>query len=147
VFLECCKRGIVWQGIVHDWYKFLPSEWFPYVSQFGGGIQTGRNKTGYYKPEDTGNLAFEIAWLQHQRRSKHHWQSWCVPIAEGKVKAYDMPMKYRLEMVADWHGAGRAQHKPKVYDWWVDNKAKMVFHPDTSAWLEEASKQFTGAPA
>ena len=140
VGVECFKMGLYWQGITHDWHKFLPSEFFPYVSQFGGGIQTGRDKTGYYKPTDTGKPAFEIAWLKHQKRCWHHWQSWCVPVEGGGVKAYPIPGKYRLEMICDWKGAGRAQGKPDVVGWWETNKVKMTMHPDTIAWFDNTMR-------
>lgn len=41
VFLECCKLGIPWRGIVHNLSKFLPSEWFPYVERFYGNDREG----------------------------------------------------------------------------------------------------------
>ena len=36
VFIECCKLGIIWRGIWHDWHKFLPGEFFPYAIHFNG---------------------------------------------------------------------------------------------------------------
>lgn len=135
VMVECWKMGLIWQGTSHDWHKFLPSEFFPYVSQFGGGIKTGRDNTGYYKPTDTGNQRFEVAWLMHQKRALHHWQSWCVAVEGGVVKAYAIPLKYRKEMLADWKGAGRAQGKPDIFSWWLANNGKMTLHPETRAWF------------
>lgn len=65
VFVECCKRGIYWRGFMHDMSKFLPSQWFPYVNYFygkkGSDIKEGRDETGYYKPTDTGDKAFDFA--------------------------------------------------------------------------------------
>lgn len=78
VFLECCKLGIPYLGIIHDWSKVLPSEFIPYARYFygekGDNIKKSRDKTGYYKPYDTGNSLFDFAWLLHQKRNKHHWQ-------------------------------------------------------------------------
>ena len=35
VFLACrTLRVPLWQSVVHDWTKFLPQEWFPYVRKF-----------------------------------------------------------------------------------------------------------------
>jgi len=49
----------------------------------------------------------------------------------------DMPMKYRLEMLADWYGAGRAQKTTgTVANWWKKNSHKMTLHPDTKRWIE-----------
>jgi len=40
VLLACWRAGLYWRGIVHDWHKFLPSEWFPYVEHFHGKCST-----------------------------------------------------------------------------------------------------------
>lgn len=61
VFVECCRLGIPWQGLIHDWSKFLPSEWFSYVGYFYG---------------EKDEAAFDLAWLLHQKRNPHHWQWW-----------------------------------------------------------------------
>ena len=35
VFVGCVKLGVpIHQAVIHDWAKFLPVEWFPYVRQF-----------------------------------------------------------------------------------------------------------------
>ncbi len=137
VFIECCKLGIFWQGIVHDLSKFLPSEWFPYAEHFyGSKAKQWRDSTGYYKPTDTGDPAFDFAWLLHQKRNKHHWQWWILPEDEGGIKIFPMPDKYRREMLADWRGAGRAQGKPDTKAWYFANKDKMQLHPETRAWIE-----------
>ena len=33
-FVECCRLGIPWLGIIHDLSKFLPSELFTYAEWF-----------------------------------------------------------------------------------------------------------------
>jgi len=56
VFWEACKLGIPWLGLIHDWHKFLPDEFFPYARYFynpDGSKKQVRDKTGYYKPDDT----------------------------------------------------------------------------------------------
>lgn len=140
VFIECCKLGIPWLGIIHDWSKFRPSEWFPYAEHFYGtnkkGIKEGRDKTGYYKPYDTGDQAFDFAWLLHQKRNKHHWQWWLLPTDAEGVKIFEMPVKYRKEMVADWRGAGRAQGTPDTIAWYDKNKDKMQLQKETRKWVE-----------
>jgi len=78
VMLECFKHGLIYRGLKHDISKFLPGEWFPYVEFFyGTKAKQVRDETGYYKPTDTGNKAFDFAWLLHQKRNDHHWQWWC----------------------------------------------------------------------
>ena len=138
VFLECVKLGIPFRGIVHDFSKFLPSEFFPYANHFAGGIQTGRNKTGYYKPTDTGDPDFDEAWFYHQKRNDHHWQYWCFPDEDGHPPMVrEMPIKCRKEMLADWRGAGKAQGTPDTLAWYKANGDKMTLGPETRAWVEE----------
>ena len=90
VFLECCKVGIVWQGIIHDWSKIRPSEFFPYANH---DFDAERDETGYYKPTDTGDKEFDYARLLHQKRNKHHWQNWVEK--RGNLKKNIMPKIYK----------------------------------------------------
>ncbi len=135
VFLECFKVGYPWLGFIHDWSKFRPSEFFPYAEHFYGkgskGITTGRDKTGYYSAGNTGKDDFDFAWLLHQKRNKHHWQWWILPEDDGGEIIFEMPVKYRLEMIADWNGAGRAQGNPDTIGWYKKNSSKMRLHKDT----------------
>lgn len=142
VFVECCKLGIPWMGIIHDWHKFMPAEWFPYVHFFhnsDGTKKQVRDGTGYYKPDDTGDSAFDYAWFVHQKRARHHWQSWAFPDTNGKLKLLPVPERYRREMLADWRGAARAQGltAESVTDWYVANKDKIQLHPETRHWIED----------
>ena len=138
VFIACCRMGIVWQGITHDLSKFLPSEWFPYANYFyANPSKPKRNETGYYKPYDTGDESFDLAWLKHQKRNPHHWHYWTSPKGNGGIKLFSMPIRYRKEMIADWIGAGRAQGKPDTRAWYEANKDKMQLHEDTRAWVEQ----------
>lgn len=137
VMLECFKIGLIWQGITHDWHKFLPSEFFAYANYFYGknskqGIKRGRDKTGYYKPTETGDSNFEMAWFRHMKKGRHHWQYWVVPVLpEDKILV--IPDKYVKEMICDWVGAGMAQgqfNRDKT-EWFEINKKKMKLNPET----------------
>jgi len=142
VFLECRKLGITWQGITHDMSKFRLREFIPYAKFF---YSKPRDKTGYYKPTDTGNADFDFAWLLHQKINKHHWQWWILPEDCGKLKVLSMPEKYRKEMIADWIGAGKAQgfispvddKFKEVRKWYISNRDKMNLHPETRTWIED----------
>ena len=134
---------------MHDLSKLRPSEFIPYANFFYGkkedDISTKRDDTGYYKPTDTGDAAFDYAWLLHQKRNKHHWQWWVLPEDDGGVKVLEMAPKYRLEMLCDWIGAGKAQgyFSPEedplreTRNWYKKNKDKMQLHPNTREWLEK----------
>lgn len=149
VLIECCKLGIPWLGLIHDLSKILPDELIPYTNHFYGPnshhkdgshqpkeIKTGRDETGYYKPTDTGDLAFDFAWLLHQKRNRHHWQWWVLPEDSGGIKVLEMSDRYRKEMLADWRGAGKAQGTPNVQVWYHKNYARMTLHEKTRAWVE-----------
>lgn len=136
VLVECWRFGLYWTGIVHDWSKFTPAEWFPYVNFFYGDRPSPRDETGYYKPTDTGDYAFDMAWLHHQKVNKHHWQWWVLPEDDGGFKTMEMPLKYIKEMVADWRGAGLAQGTPDTLAWYRKNKDKMMLSPATRIVVE-----------
>ena len=148
VMLECFRIGLFWRGIVHDWHKFLPCEFIPYANYFygkkGRGITHGRDKTGYYKPTDTGDSKFEMAWWHHIRLAKHHWQCWVVPEVP-KDKLLEMPDLFVAEMICDWRGSGKAQKiiSNNKFDWFEKNKSKMKLHPNSERkilkWLGKLS--------
>lgn len=132
VFLEACKLGIPFLGLVHDWSKFLPDEFLPFANHV-----FKRDATGYYKPIDTGDPAFDYAWFLHQSRNKHHWQYWFVPDEEGGM-VMQIPLRYCKETLADWYGAGRAQGTPDVQAWYAKNKNKLILHAGTRQWVESS---------
>lgn len=142
VLVECWKRGLYWRGIMHDMSKFLPSEWFPYCNFFYGKKKQApiRDKTGYYKPTDTGDKAFDFAWLLHQKRNRHHWQWWTLPEDDGGTKILEMEYPYNVEMICDWLGAGKALGTPSVNAWYNKNKNKMKLHPSTRMFIENQLK-------
>ena len=141
VMLYCFQMRQYRLGIMHDMSKFKPSLWFPYVNHFCGDIKKGRDKTGYYNPTKTGDEAFGYAWFLHQKVSKHHWQYWIFPQDEGGINIIEMPLKYRIEMICDWRGAGRAQGNPDVNAWYTKNGHKMTLGEETRRWIENQLKQ------
>ena len=146
VLLACWARGLYWQGIVHDWSKFLPSEWRPYAEFFYGDTQRilrdARKQLGY-DPIDLRNIAgvdaFNVAWLKHQHRSPHHWQHWVLREDSGATKILEMPKRYREEMLADWEGAGRAitGKKGGTPAWYAKNRHNIQLHPSTRLLVDE----------
>lgn len=129
VFIACRKLKVsLWRAIIHDWTKFLPSEWGLYARTF-------------YKPDGTNQYVesaeFARAWRHHQRRNLHHWQAWLLTWDSGKTQPLYMPSKYTKEMVADWYGAGRAiTGKWGARDWYLKNKEKIKLHEATKVLVE-----------
>jgi len=131
VFVACRNLQVpLWQAVIHDWTKFLPCEWFPYVQRFYGAAALQR---------DQKSDAFDRAWNHHQKSNRHHWQYWVLVTERDalRVQALSIPPRYAREMVADWIGAGRAQGKPDVAAWYDANAAKMVLHEHTRALVEQ----------
>lgn len=103
VFRECARCGIPWRGLVHDLSKFSPEEFIPSAKHFQGTkspIEAEKDKYGYSK-----------AWLHHKGHNKHHWEYWTDFDRQGKVVPVPIPVKYVIEMVCDWVGAGMVYNK------------------------------------
>lgn len=141
VMLACFENRLYWRGLIHDLSKFLPSEFIPYARHFyapDGSKQSRRDKTGYYKPTDTGDPAFDHAWFLHQKRNSHHWQYWTIPEDGEGLKLLPMPHNDVLEMICDWQGAGRAQGTKQWRDitpWYRANAHKLQLHNTTVTYL------------
>ena len=140
VMLACFKQKQYWRGLVHDNSKFLPSEFIPYARYFYGSYKSRKDANMYEKTyywnsmiykEDV-KKAFDVAWLKHIHRNKHHWQYWVLREDEGKKKVMQMPLKYSIEMLCDWKGAGKAiSGKDDTREWYKKNKDNMILHNDT----------------
>jgi Family of unknown function (DUF5662) len=113
----------LWQLILHDWTKFLPGEWFCYARHF-------YNPDGSRKI-NVDDLAFDLGWNYHQKRNKHHWQWWVLWKDTGGYDCLEIPARHRLEMLADWMGAGRALGFPDTKGWYLKNYHNIQLHPDT----------------
>lgn len=104
VFVECCKDGIVWRGIIHDLSKFSRAEWGPYSTWIFGKrdemlvrnpMRRGACLCVDYDKEyvvmecrqiEKGWIvevlpmaakhAFDLAVLHHYAHNPHHWNHW-----------------------------------------------------------------------
>lgn len=134
VLRECAACGILWQGLTHDLSKFGITEFCSSARYFQGHrspIEAEKETTGY-----------SAAWLHHKGHNKHHWEYWTDFADDGSIIANEIPIKYVVEMVCDWVGAGKAYNKEK----WTQNTpiqyyAKVrkgrYFHPNTERLLLE----------
>lgn len=196
VFVEACRLGVPWLGLIHDLSKFLPDEFVPYARHFYGNYPSCDELRGDWRYTYTGltkedvKREFDIAWLQHQKRNRHHWQYWVLmnddpkperwtiqemsiespPILScdnqpllwceydhgdnaihskanrvlrdicaqlNKIDPLPMPDRYRKEMLADWHGAGRAYGNKNTQQWYSKNHYKIALHQETRRWIEK----------
>lgn len=117
-----------WRLIKHDWHKFLPSEWGPYVKTF-------------YKPDGSKQYVesseFSYAWNLHQKRADHHWQHWLLTWDRGDTIELEMSLDAAKEMLADWFGAGRAiTGQWGAHEWYLKNANKIRLHKHTRSYIE-----------
>ena len=112
VFLAAYRLGVPWLGLIHDWSKLTPGEWFPYAQTF----YTPQGIHQYVESE-----AFQRAWNHHQKANKHHWQYWIPHNKEPLM----IPEKYVKEMLCDWTTMGN------VKNWYEENKEHITLHPLT----------------
>lgn len=141
VFLAGLRVGVpVWRLIVHDWDKFLPRMWIPYVNQFHrSDAPAGMSSVGYLHDKESAKAAFNVAWESHWRRHGHHWDHWVNrDPAVASRWAKEMPEVLVREMLADWMGAGRAQGVGwDVRPWYAVNGERMTLHPQTRILIEQ----------
>jgi hypothetical protein len=128
VLVECWKEGLYIQGITHDLSKFSPKEFFPYAKKFFSD--------GELSAED--EMKWKYAWLNHQRKNKHHWEYWVVD--PNNKQALPMPRKYLVEMVCDWRSFSRKWGR-KVKISTLDLTDKIVLHPDSKKELDIIMKR------
>jgi hypothetical protein len=133
VVTACRITGVsFWRSLIHDWHKFLPSEWGPYVRAF---YRSDGSKQYVESPE------FAIAWNLHQKRGRHHWQHWLLTWDRGDTEALPMPDHFLREMVADWWGAGKTiTGRWSADQWYEKNKEKIKLHSSTRTAVEALLK-------
>jgi hypothetical protein len=145
--MACFRHGLYWRGLKHDLSKLnLTKEFIPYARFFYSDNKPKRDKTGYYKPYDTGNEPFEKAWVHHLHNNSHHYEHWLNPRKpeDGSVPlTLRMPEKDMLEMICDWEGAGKAQHSTtNQRQWYEINKHHLMLHPESQEFIENKLKEW-----
>ena len=135
VYYFCSIAGIKWQGIIHDLSKFSWIEFsngVKYYSDTESPIAICKKENGYSE-----------AWQHHKGRNPHHHVYWCDNFDEGTT-AIKMPMKYAIEMLCDFLGAGMAYNKcsveelfDKEYDFWENRKKEIYLHPQTLDFINQ----------
>ena len=118
VLIECLKTGQPIHGIIHDLSKFYPSEFKGYAKRFQGSERLRR--------ADETKKEFDVSWLLHQHRNKHHWDYW----VSSRGKPVPMPRKYVKQMVSDWRAMSR-KFNDDTRQWYLDHKENMVLHKET----------------
>ena len=104
----------------HDMSKYEDEEFYPYLYHFYP------SQAGVDIEEE-----YDKAWNHHQKHNPHHWQYWILQKDSGEQKILDMPEKYVIEMICDWHSFSIKNPKSTAYQWWVDNQHKLMLSDKT----------------
>jgi len=117
--------------MIHDLSKLRWSEFKAYADHFYGP-RAKEYKDGLEDP------AFNLAWLLHQNRNKHHLQFWLSVDRKKNIVVHEMPVKYIDEMICDWKGAALAKGQGGVYveEWYTRYKDTMILGPHTRRYIE-----------
>lgn len=120
----------------HDASKSEPSEYDAYDNYF-----YGESKTDEVAKE------FNLAWLRHIHRNKHHWQHWVLindDPGEGMI-VLDMPHHYILEMICDWwafswkkyNESGEYRDLYEIFVWYNKHKDYMKLGDKTRKTVDD----------
>ena len=103
------------QALAHDLSKYRPSEFKPYRDWFVGkkGLHGTHDDDTYKKWREAVSL--------HYGRNMHHWR-------KRGLDWRDVPLKYRMESVADWYSVGKT------------NRPKGTKFPSFKEWYSEREK-------
>lgn len=129
---ECFKRGLYWQGIVHDLSKYSFTEFFASARYYqGDSTPIAAEKTA---------LGYSAAWLHHKGHNMHHWEYW-VDFADGDILTPLIPEKYVVEMACDMIGASKAYNREKYtpekpLNYFLSNKKNWYMHLKSMELLE-----------
>lgn len=121
--------------IIHDWQKFTPTEWKPYVLTFFGEWKYNERPPWLVD-------SFNKAWLHHIHYGKHHWQHWIL-IYDNDKEDYGLleaPDNIKKEMLADWRAAAYAKKGiDDTKEWYIERQEKFnkLLHPNTKEWIEK----------
>lgn len=134
---HCFKAGLYKQGIMHDWSKYSPVEFFIGVKYYQGG----KRSPNFGEKEDHG---YSSAWLHHKGRNRHHFEYWIdySMNPQDGLQGMPMPTRYVIEMFCDRVAASKNYNR-NTYDdtfplaYYKKNKEHYVLHPDTKELLEK----------
>lgn len=128
VFINCCKCGIPFRGLLHDLSKFSFTE-FLNSSKYYVGVSSP-----VYEQRKANDFVSTIA-LHHTGRNKHHWEYW-VDFHRGNLIISMFPYKYAVEYFCDMIAANRvysgkkAFKRENVLKYWLEKKEKYYYiHP------------------
>lgn len=133
VFLNCCRCGIPFRGLVHDLSKYSPSEFFPSARHFNGK----KSPIGEERKEEGG---YSKVFIHHTRKNRHHYEYW-VDVTTGDIVLCPIPYVFVLEMCCDMISAsmvynGRNFTRDKPLAFFEKTKEKAMMHSQSKKFVE-----------
>ncbi|MBR1743849.1 MAG: catalase [Lachnospiraceae bacterium] len=131
------RAGLYKQGIMHDWSKYSPVEFWAGVKYYQGGVKSPNHKEKHAK-------GYSSAWLHHKGRNRHHYEYW-IDFSEKPLdglQGMKMPDRYIVEMFCDRIAASKNYNRDTYDDsfplrYYEKNKIYYVMHPHTKELLEK----------
>lgn len=133
----CFKCGLYKRGLLHDLSKYSLTEFFSSAKYFQGTsspIDAEKREKGY-----------SLAWQHHKGHNPHHWEYWIDNVGTYKNTPCKIPIKYVIEMICDWLGAGIVYSKQKPnynqpyaepLEYYNKCKNERIFHEETQELIE-----------
>lgn len=132
----CFRAGLYKQGIMHDWSKYSPVEFFNGVRNYQGGKKS---------PNSGEKLAkgYSSAWLHHKGRNRHHYEYWIdfSTNPDDGLQGMPMPTRFILEMFCDRVAASKNYNRETYTDefplqYYEKYKGHYILHENTKELLE-----------
>ncbi len=134
---HCFRAGLYKQGIMHDWSKYSPVEFWAGVKYY----QNGKRSPNFAEKEAKG---YSSAWLHHKGRNRHHYEYWIDYTTDPSLglQGMQMPVRYVLEMFCDRVAASKNYNRDSYDDafplrYYEKNKEHYILHKDTKELLEK----------
>ena len=131
------RAGLYKQGIMHDWSKYSPVEFFAGVRYYQGGVKSPNHKEKREK-------GYSSAWLHHKGRNRHHYEYWIdfTTTPNDGLQGMKMPDRYIVEMFCDRIAASKNYNRDTYDDtfplrYYEKNQSYYVMHPHTKELLEK----------
>ena len=107
----------------HDASKWNPDEYDAYAHYF-------------YIDEVKDERSFDYAWLAHQHKNPHHWQSWVLMRDSGEKTPLDMPEEYIIEMLCDWSSFQYRVPGSTAANWYTEHSGEMTLSENTKQTID-----------
>lgn len=139
VFINCCKCGIPFRGLVHDLSKYSPSEFWVSARNYLGT----RSPIANERKEEYG---YSKAFIHHTRRNRHHYEYW-VDVTTGDIVLIPMPYKYALECCCDMISASMTYNKGHYnrglpLEFFLRTEERSLMHPATKEFIRSFLSEY-----